>query len=850
MAWTSSAGKRGIVLEKILAVIMATLLVVAMGGCASSGATIDDEPTPMADTAGDVEADESGDQNDGTNGDPVNKGESDSGEDGVEGSGGNPDASGETGNSSPDGNSGDNDALDDGQSGNSNEPNLVEQEISKIDRIMRLAAEGRVASVSTFEELKAAVEADAELIVVKLEETVEATETIDIESGKNITITGGILTRSSQNFSIFTVEEGASLTLENVRLEGTKEKGADGGNSSYASAVATKGTLNLTKETVVTGFVAANGGGLSVLGGTTTIDGASVSNNIASASWKAKAYGGGIYLTGGELLVKKGAVQGNKALCHDAYSRSTASFGGGIAVVKGKATLFEGSLVADNAAECTEKNGNTECRDGGGVFVGKEAEFVLDGGTIKGNKARHSGGGICVSIDGRANANNDQVHLISGEISGNTASTGGGMYIAEGSALQLVDAAITENVADDGTHWTGMGGGLWSCGVGQTYSTSTAGCFIYGNTSVKKGQDIHFDSSWYNGLVHQLARYYPSGEKIDWAQVPYEQTNKQGWFSSEYGTESIADINEYLSNWHEENALYGNDAALKVEGSSELTSSCKLLIKNNTATSFGGGIAYNGLLVMGEDKDISLTVNKAWEGVDEAAQPESIRVDLYKGDKSIDTLELTKENGWTYTVNGLPEGNDYRVEEQKIDGFSATYNEVSLVDAEKRAYEVTITNKSAGGDLRITKAWADTAAEDMAKNGTATAIFRVTGYATQAEAEAGEGAEIYRNLVALTFNDPATQERVLTGLPLGFYIVQEVGYEGDNLDDEAVAANRTVIEVSATDTDPAEASFTNRHSNEHVFGTSVVNTYEASPNNGIVFRNQDPLYRELHGTVA
>ena len=105
----------------------------------------------------------------------------------------------------------------------------------------------------------------------------------------------------------------------------------------------------------MTGFVAANGGGLSVLGGTTTIDGASVSNNIASASWKAKAYGGGIYLTGGELLVKKGAVQGNKALCHDAYSRSTASFGGGIAVVKGKAMLFEGSLVADNAAECTEK---------------------------------------------------------------------------------------------------------------------------------------------------------------------------------------------------------------------------------------------------------------------------------------------------------------------------------------------------------------------------------------------------------------------------------------------------------------------------------------------------------------
>lgn len=154
------------------------------------------------------------------------------------------------------------------------------------------------------------------------------------------------------------------------------------------------------------------------------------------------------------------------------------------------------------------------------------------------------------------------------------------------------------------------------------------------------------------------------------------------------------------------------------------------------------------------------------------------------------------------------------------------------------------------GNLRITKAWVDTTADNMTANGSATAIFRVTGYATQAEAEAGEGTEIYRNLVALTFNDPDTQERILTGLPAGFYVVEEVGYENDNLADDVVAANRAVVEVSVTSTEPAEAAFTNRSSDEGTFGTSVVNTYEASPNNGIVFRNQDPLYRELHGVVA
>lgn len=844
MTRASSAGKRRIALRKTLAVVTAALLCLTMGGCAGSSATIDDELTPLAETAGEDNANAGGSQ-DGEAGGGSDDQETPGNE---EGSG---TGSGESSNQSEGGDgssggtgSGSEGQSDEEQSGGSGEPNLVEQEISKIDRIVRLAAAGRVASVSTFEELKAAVDADAELIKVTLAETIKSTEPIVVKAGKEIAIIGGTLSRTKQTWSIFTVEEGAVLTLENVALIGNNED--DSGRQNYVSPLVSKGTLNLTAGTKISEFASLSGGGLTVAGGITTLDDAVIENNAASADWKSIAYGGGVHISAGELVVKEGQIRGNRALCCDSYSRSTACYGGGIAVTGGKVTLGKGAVVSGNETRCTDHR-NREGLDGGGVFVGKNADFVLEGGTISDNTAQHSGGGVCVSVDRQPN--NDRVHLISGEISGNTADTGGGVYLATGSAIQIVSTLISENIADDGTHYTGMGGGLWSCGYGQTYATSTGSCLVTGNSAVKRGSDLTLEPSYYNGVVHQFSNYLSDGTKISWSQIKYDKTSNQGWIKEDLGTDPLADINGYISDWFDENAPYGNDLALKASNSFK-SEDYALHITRNTAKTYGGGIAYNGLLVMGEDKDISFTVNKVWEGIDEVAQPESIKVDLFKGDKNIDTLELTKENGWTYTVNGLPEGNDYRVEEQKIDGFSATYSEVVLADAEKRAYEVTITNKSAGGDLRITKAWVDTTADNMTANGSATAIFRVTGYATQAEAEAGEGTEIYRNLVALTFNDPDTQERILTGLPVGFYVVEEVGYENDNLADDVVAANRAVVEVSVTSTEPAEAAFTNRSSDEGTFGTSVVNTYEVSPNNGIVFRNQDPLYRELHGTVA
>lgn len=815
MTRASSASKRRIALRKTLAVVTAALLCITMGGCAGSSATIDDEPTPLAETAGEDNSNAGGSQ-DGEAGGGSDDQEMPGNE---EGSG---TGSGESSNQSEGGDgssggtgSGSEGQSDEEQSGGSGEPNLVEQEISKIDRIVRLAAAGRVASVSTFEELKAAVDADAELIALNLTEAIKVDDCITVESGKNITITGGTLTRPKHSLSIFVVEEDATLNLENTVLSGDQTVEGKAAQSNGVSALLVDGKVIMGVNSVIEGFSAAKGGG--------------------------------VYIRSGELVMNEGSsITKNTAINGNQTYKDRDAYGGGVYIDHGKLVMNEGSEIRENLAKGDQLGNNGPQSNGGGIYISPSGKMVMNGGSVVGNKATIKGGGLCIGID-RERSSGQEITLNYGSIAENEAWTGGGFYLADKCTLIIKKAAIVENSADDGSGY-GRGGGVWCCSTGGGLFYATNGCLLTRNKSNRQGADFTADPQLKSATSHHLPTYLSDGTKISWYQTG---NNRGSWYYKSIGGNSIPNIDEYLRLSRGRDNMWGDPLGLTslIEGSYQ-EDVYNLLITKNRAYADGGGVAMNGLLVMGEDKDISLTVNKVWEGIDEVAQPESIKVDLFKGDKNIDTLELTKENGWTYTVNGLPEGNDYRVEEQKIDGFNATYSEVALADAEKRAYEVTITNKSAGGDLRITKAWVDTTADNMAANGSATAIFRVTGYATQAEAEGGEGTEIYRNLVALTFNDPDTQERILTGLPVGFYVVEEVGYENDNLADDAVAANRTVVEVSATSTEPAEAAFTNRSSDEGTFGTSVVNTYEASPNNGIVFRNQDPLYRELHGAVA
>lgn len=67
----------------------------------------------------------------------------------------------------------------------------------------------------------------------------------------------------------------------------------------------------------------------------------------------------------------------------------------------------------------------------------------------------------------------------------------------------------------------------------------------------------------------------------------------------------------------------------------------------------------------------SLTVNKKWVGTE--TLPDSITVDLLKNGVVVDTVVLTKENGWTYTWNALLDGYEYTIYEHPISGYDVEY---------------------------------------------------------------------------------------------------------------------------------------------------------------------------------
>jgi hypothetical protein len=113
-----------------------------------------------------------------------------------------------------------------------------------------------------------------------------------------------------------------------------------------------------------------------------------------------------------------------------------------------------------------EISGNT-ADYGGGVYVDDSSTFTMSGGEISGNTADYGGG---VYVDGSSST----FTMSGGEISGNTADYGGGIYVDGSSTFTMSDGTISGNTAGD----SGGGGGVY---VGSSTFTMSGG-EISGNT--------------------------------------------------------------------------------------------------------------------------------------------------------------------------------------------------------------------------------------------------------------------------------------------------------------------------------------------------------------------------------
>jgi len=221
----------------------------------------------------------------------------------------------------------------------------------------------------------------------------------------------------------------------------------DYGGGVYAN----KDSTFLMKGGIITGNHAQRGAGVCVREATFTMSGGSIESNGTTA---ATLYGGGLFIykdTATEIgphsvLITGGTITGNKADTGGGLALENVIFtmeGGTIA--GNQAVVSAGGIRASWTAQLTINDGvisgNTTGGAGGGIYIAREnTSLTVNGGTILGNTAGTVGGGVCVSTVDDDGA--PSFTLTGGTLAENQAATsGGGVYIEAGGVFTKQPAA-------------------------------------------------------------------------------------------------------------------------------------------------------------------------------------------------------------------------------------------------------------------------------------------------------------------------------------------------------------------------------------------------------------------------
>jgi hypothetical protein len=248
---------------------------------------------------------------------------------------------------------------------------------------------------------------------------------------------------------------------------------------SYNTATVGGGGLYInTNGTVISGGTIANntsplGGGVYVGGGTEAVmTGGSVSNNTVTGASATAGYGAGVFIMENTAFTQSGGIISNNV---------SSQFGGGVAVRSlanaltdvGGVFTFSGGVISGNRASSggggilTFGNTNT------GLNHSVISTVSIEGGTIGGTTSADEnysniGGGVCIDVLGAGT-------MSGGNIIGNGARLGGGVYIIGSSSLPSV--------------FTQTAGSIGGSGAGEGNSAITNG----GGVAVLDGGEYNFE---------------------------------------------------------------------------------------------------------------------------------------------------------------------------------------------------------------------------------------------------------------------------------------------------------------------------------------------------------------------
>jgi hypothetical protein len=284
----------------------------------------------------------------------------------------------------------------------------------------------------------------------------------------NLTIDGGglhpVLSVSNVNAELHNMTvTGGWATLDEERAPGIKNRGMltltavtvtnNVSTGSAVGAISNEGTLTLLDSTVSNNEALRGSGVYNRKGGKLTL--------IDSRVWENSAFeaGGGIYNDGTTTLIRT------------SISDNTASWSSGGGVVNGPDAM----LMLDDCVV----SGNSAGFGGGGVGTLEavdpgDSQITLLDTVVSGNSAVAVGGGL-------ANEHPGTLTVVNSTISGNTASSGGG--IGSHGALIVTASTVSGNSAEDG-------GGILFGGVPNLIFTLTNST-VSANTASNRGGGIY-----------------------------------------------------------------------------------------------------------------------------------------------------------------------------------------------------------------------------------------------------------------------------------------------------------------------------------------------------------------------
>lgn len=187
--------------------------------------------------------------------------------------------------------------------------------------------------------------------------------------------------------------------------------------------------------------------------------------------------GGGVQLNRGAFVLQHGA----------AVQNCSADNGGGVEVVAGVFSIYDGDEGAGLPLKGGEVRNNT-AKNGGGVYLNSGLfNMSTDSGFISGNKAEN-GGGVYV------NTATGTYRLTGGDVIDNEAENGGGLYLNAG-ALSMNRGIINNNKV------TGNGGGIYAASTAALEITGTVTSITNNSALNGNGGGIYTEDTAYSNLT-------------------------------------------------------------------------------------------------------------------------------------------------------------------------------------------------------------------------------------------------------------------------------------------------------------------------------------------------------------